>query len=112
MPAEIVSNARYVLKHGTEAEWNHVLNFYPLLGEAIVYTVDEEHEFPRFKVGDGKTLPKDLPFAAGGIPGFDPDHIVAERVGHTLTFGNGGTYRYDGSADVTVPVYAGGYQIN
>lgn len=26
---------------------------------------------------------------------------------HKLTFGAGGTYVYDGSADVTVPVYTG-----
>ena len=33
---------------------------------------------------------------------------TAQRVAHTLTFGAGGTYVYDGSADVTVPVYTGG----
>lgn len=27
---------------------------------------------------------------------------------HKLTFGEGGTYVYDGSADITVPVYTGG----
>lgn len=27
---------------------------------------------------------------------------------HKLTFGAGGVYQYDGSADVTVPVYTGG----
>ena len=34
---------------------------------------------------------------------------VAEKVSHTLTFGAGGTYVYDGSQDVTVPVYTGNY---
>ena len=33
---------------------------------------------------------------------------TAQRVAHTLTFGAGGTYVYDGSADVVVPVYTGG----
>lgn len=28
---------------------------------------------------------------------------------HTLTFGDGGQYVYDGSEDVTVPVYTGEY---
>ena len=32
---------------------------------------------------------------------------TAEKVAHTLTFGAGGVYQYDGSADVTVPVYTG-----
>lgn len=30
------------------------------------------------------------------------------RLPHKLTFGAGGVYQYDGSADVTVPVYTGG----
>ena len=33
----------------------------------------------------------------------------AERLTHTLTFGAGGQYSFDGSADVTVPVYDGTY---
>lgn len=32
----------------------------------------------------------------------------AEGLKHSLTFGNG-TYVFDGTADVTVPVYTGGY---
>ena len=36
------------------------------------------------------------------------DLYVTPEVRHSLTFGNG-TYVYDGSADVTVPVYTGGY---
>ena len=35
-----------------------------------------------------------------------PDNGIAQRLAHKLTFGNG-TYVYDGSADVTVPVYTG-----
>lgn len=34
---------------------------------------------------------------------------VAAKVAHKLTFGAGGAYVYDGSADVTVPVYTGDY---
>lgn len=32
----------------------------------------------------------------------------AEKVKHKLTFGAGGAYVFDGSVDVTVPVYTGG----
>lgn len=32
----------------------------------------------------------------------------AEKVNHTLTFGANGEFVYDGSEDVTVPVYTGG----
>lgn len=40
-------------------------------------------------------------------------HIIGEKLGevklsHTLTFGSNQQYIYDGSADVTVPVYTGG----
>lgn len=42
-------------------------------------------------------------------------HVLGEKLSssemvlpHTLTFGAGGVYQYDGSADVTVPVYTGG----
>lgn len=41
-------------------------------------------------------------------------HIIGEKLAssemilpHKLTFGSGGTYQFDGSADVTVPVYTG-----
>ena len=34
---------------------------------------------------------------------------TAQRVAHTLTFGAGGAYVYDGSEDVTVPVFLGDY---
>ena len=42
-------------------------------------------------------------------------HVLGEKLSsgemtlpHTLTFGAGGIYQFDGSADVTVPVYTGG----
>lgn len=42
-------------------------------------------------------------------------HIIGEKLdksemilSHKLTFGAGGVYQFDGSADVTVPVYTGG----
>ena len=74
-------------------------------------TVDgQEKTIPGLKVGDGIHLPRDLPFIdAGTLGGADINNIVAKQVQHTLTFGNGGVYQYDGSADVTVPVYTGGY---
>ena len=40
--------------------------------------------------------------------GIDMNNIVAQRVQHKLTFGESGVYQYDGSTDVTVPVYTGG----
>ena len=111
MSTQTTKNVRFFLKHATEEEWNTQVDFVPGKGEAVFYSVDETHTAPRLKVGDGVTLLKDLPFVAtGSIPGFDPDNIIAKKVEHKLTFGNGETYQYDGSADVTVPVYTGDYR--
>jgi hypothetical protein len=35
------------------------------------------------------------------------DTLVAQKTAHTLTFGAGQEYKFDGSQDVTVPVYSG-----
>lgn len=56
-------NARILHKHDTEENWNKATGFIPKEGELIIYDVDEGHSKPRFKVGDGKTVVKDLPFA-------------------------------------------------
>lgn len=101
-------NARILLKNGTEADWNVINDFIPGNGEMIIYNKDETHSSPRVKVGDGVHIPRDLPFIDTGI---DIDNIVASKVKHKLTFGMGEVYQYDGSTDVTVPVYTGHYNI-
>ena len=101
---------RIQLKCDTEANWNKSVlvseggvekttgtSFVPRKGEVIIYEADDTHPFSRLKVGDGIHSAPQLPFSGSG---------TAEKVNHTLTFGNG-TYVYDGSADVTVPVYTG-----
>ena len=50
-------------KHDTEAHWNSATNFTPLDGEIIVYDVDSNHPYPRYKVGDGNTVVTALPFS-------------------------------------------------
>lgn len=90
---------RIQLKNDTEAHWNLATNFVPKQGEVIIYSADDTHPFSRLKVGDGNTTVSNLPFINSGS---------SEKVNHTLTFGNG-TYVYDGSTDVTVPVYTGAY---
>ena len=109
MPNQVqIYRTDFFLKNGKEADWNRVQNFIPGKGEPIIFLVDETHEYPRMKIGDGETVLEDLPFLPiGKIPGFDPNNIVAKKVEHALTFGMDQAYRYDGSADVTVPVYMG-----
>lgn len=56
-------NARILHKHDTEVHWNRAAGFIPREGELIIYDVDESYSQPRFKVGNGETVAKDLPFA-------------------------------------------------
>ena len=72
---------RVQLKHDTEANWNtaSINGFIPLVGEIIIYDQDDNN-FPRMKIGDGKSLINDLPFSP----------ISPERIDE---FGNG--YRID-----------------
>lgn len=102
---------RIQLKNDTEVNWNKAVlpadnaqgtketgtSFVPLEGEVIIYSADDTHPFSRLKIGDGVTDVASLPFVNAGS---------ADRINHSLTFGNG-TFVFDGSADVTVPVYTG-----
>ncbi len=108
--SQIVKNTRILLKNGSEADWDKLTTFVPGKGEVIIYNADLDHSTARLKVGDGETLLSELPFVVSSdIPGFDPNNIVAKKVAHKLTFGSGEVYQFDGSSDVTVPVYTGEY---
>lgn len=49
-------------KHDIEANWIKAVAFIPMLGEIIVYDVDETYNYERIKIGDGKTVVSALPF--------------------------------------------------
>lgn len=50
-------------KHDIPSKWSEVEStFIPLAGELIIYDVDDTHNYPRFKVGDGSTFLQSLPF--------------------------------------------------
>lgn len=105
--ADSIVNARIQLKNDTEAHWSLATNFVPRQGEIIIYNAETNSDnlnarsYPRFKVGDGVTTVNNLPFYSVDLA------QQARSVQHTLTFGAGNVYQYDGSADVTVPVYTG-----
>jgi hypothetical protein len=54
-------------KHDTAENWEKATNFIPLAGELIIYDSDAEHEKPRVKIGDGKTLVNNLGFIDNGF---------------------------------------------
>ena len=59
---EKTMKARVQHKHDIEANWLKATNFTPLIGEIIVYVPDENYDYPRIKIGDGKTNINSLPF--------------------------------------------------
>lgn len=53
---------RIVHKHDTETNWDKATAFIPKQGELIIYDVDENYSYERFKIGDGVHIPNALPF--------------------------------------------------
>lgn len=62
MSIEKNMNARIQHKHDIEANWNKALNFIPKIGEIIVYDIDDNYNYSRFKIGDGVRTINDLEF--------------------------------------------------
>ena len=102
--AQNTIKTRIQLKNDTEANWVKAVNFRPLRGEVIIYLPDDTHHFFRLKVGDGIATVNDLPFLGSEI---DLNNFIPSRLAHSLTFGAGQQFIFDGSEDVTVPVYLG-----
>ena len=55
-------NTRIQHKHDIEVNWNKALNFIPKIGEVIVYDIDDNYNYSRFKIGDGVRTINDLEF--------------------------------------------------
>lgn len=55
--------SRITHKHDTEVNWQLAINFTPKQGEIIVYDIDENYSYERFKIGDGISNVNNLPFA-------------------------------------------------
>ena len=77
--------ARIINKHDTEANWALAKNFKPLAGEVVVYDVDTNHAYPRFKVGDGKTLVSALPFSTGILENYITETELASALNETTS---------------------------
>ena len=77
--------ARIKNKHDTEANWALAEHFTPLAGEVIVYDVDANHAYPRFKVGDGKTLVSALPFSTDVLTNYVTETELASALSETTS---------------------------
>jgi hypothetical protein len=60
--ANEIMNARVAHMHDVEANWNKTNGFIPKAGEVIAYDPDANYSYSRFKLGDGRTDVKVLPF--------------------------------------------------
>ena len=58
---------RIIHKHDIEENWDKATGFIPQQGEIIVYDIDDNYEYERFKIGDGKTTVINLPFQKTNI---------------------------------------------
>lgn len=66
--AEKRLNARIIHKHEVEANWK-LSSLVPMQGELIVYDIDDNYSYERFKIGDGVNNVNDLPFANDALRG-------------------------------------------
>ena len=60
-------NWRIIHTHDTQQNWEKCEDFIPKAGEVIVYDVDDNYGYERFKIGDGVTKVKELPFTVENI---------------------------------------------
>ena len=57
-------NGNVIPKHGAEGAWILEGDYIPEIAENIVYDPDKRHDYPRLKIGDGRTKVADLPFCS------------------------------------------------
>lgn len=62
MSIEKNMNTRIIHKHDIEANWEKAINFIPKQGEIIIYDIDANYNYERFKIGDGITTVNNLLF--------------------------------------------------
>ena len=62
MSVEKNIDTRIQHKYDIEANWNKAVNFIPKVGEIIIYGIDENYNYSRFKIGDGVRTINNLEF--------------------------------------------------
>ena len=86
-------------------------DYLPKLGETIIiidYLKVNNKNVPSFVIGDGTTILKNLS-PSGSYTKYSERAKIAERLEHSLTIGES---KFDGSEDVTIPIYDKEYTNN
>lgn len=62
-------NLRIIHTHDIQANWDseNLKTFIPKAGEIIVYDIDDNHAYERFKIGDGVKTITELPFTVDNV---------------------------------------------
>ena len=62
-------NLRIIHTHDIQANWDseNLKTFIPRAGEIIVYDIDDNHSYERFKIGDGVKTITELPFTVDNV---------------------------------------------
>lgn len=78
--AEKNIKSRIIHKHDTQANWVKATAFIPKQGELIVYDVDDNYTYERFKIGDGVTVVSDLPFVLSNLTNDEIDEVCGSTI--------------------------------
>jgi hypothetical protein len=74
--SEKIIQTLHIQQHDTAKNWRAAKDYVPAKGQIIVYDIDKEYSYERFKIGDGVTLVNDLPFATEIRESDIPDTIA------------------------------------
>lgn len=77
MAEKTISNVRVINKHDIEENWLKATGFTPKQGEIIVYDIDENYSYERFKIGDGVQNVNALPFVNDALKDYVDSAIEA-----------------------------------
>ena len=84
MSIEKNMNARIQHKHDIEANWNKALNFIPKAGEIIIYDIDENYNYSRFKIGDGVRTINNIEFSKTDLTGYATESYVNQVISNKV----------------------------
>lgn len=99
-----MAGKRFLDYSGVETLWQKIRNRYDKKLDSVTNHDDS------IEVTSDREISVKISSSEGNLLGVKQDGLYSSQpVLHKLTFGAGGEYVYDGTKDVTVPVYDGEY---